>query len=204
DVADLARLDQLAERPERLRQRRLEVVEVGVIEVDRLDPEPLQRGVGSGVDRLRPQVVEAGEFPDLGRDDELVALPGSRRQPFADDRLRLAAAVAGSPRHIDVGGVDEVAAGGDVGVEHREGLVAGGGPAEDVAAEAETEDIEIGAGDERHAGDSRHAESAATTPTFGRALFAEVADSIGFRSNKKAGVWVTPTRPLKRNLQSVH
>ena len=36
---------------------------------------------------------------------------------------------------------------GDVGVEHGEGLLAVGGPAEDVAAEAEAEDVEIGARD---------------------------------------------------------
>jgi hypothetical protein len=150
-VADLARLDQLTERPQRLRQRRVGVVEVGVVEVDRLDPEPLQRVVGRLADRLRTQVVEAGEFPYLGRDDEVLALAGAGRQPFADDRLRLAAAVAGDARHVDVGGVDEVAAGGGIGVENGEGLVAVGGPAEDVAAEAETEDIEIGAWNQGHA-----------------------------------------------------
>ncbi len=150
-MADLARLDQLTERPQRLRQRRVGVVEVGVVEVDRLDPEPLQRVVGRLADRLRTQVVEAGEFPYLGRDDEVLALAGAGRQPFADDRLRLAAAVAGDARHVDVGGVDEVAAGGGIGVENGEGLVAVGGPAEDVAAEAETEDIEIGAWNQGHA-----------------------------------------------------
>ena len=97
----------------------------------------------------RARRCRARGFADLGRDDDVVAV-AARRQPLADDRLRLAAVVARHPRRVDVGGVDEVAAGRGVGVEHGEGVVAVGGPAEDVAAEAEGEDVEVGAGDQGH------------------------------------------------------
>ena len=151
DLADLARLDQLAEGAERLRQRRVGVVEVGVVEVDRLDPEPAQRVLGGGL-----WIVSARRLSSPASLPTLVAMTNSsrvaaRRQPLADDRLRLAAFVARGARHVDVGGVDEVAAAGDVGVEHGEGLFAVGGPAEDVAAEAEAGDVEVGAWDHGHA-----------------------------------------------------
>ena len=92
------------------------------------------------------EVVEAGEFADLGGDDDVVAV-AARRHPFADDRLRLAAAVARHAGHVDVGGVDEVAAAGEEAIEHGKRLVAVGGPAEHVAAEAEGGDVEVGARD---------------------------------------------------------
>src|SRR5262249_5736863 len=96
--------------------------------------------------------------------------------------------------HVDVGGVEEVATRGAVGVEHREGLLAARGPAEDVAAEVEAEDVEVGAGDQRHrAPESRDraasADRFAVPASCGRRnprhlavqTFADRRKSIGFR-----------------------
>ena len=75
---------------------------------------------------------------DLGRDHERVAVAAGGH-PLADDRLRDAHVRA----HVGVGGVDEVPARLDVGVEHGERGVAIRGPAEHVAAEAEAVDVEV-------------------------------------------------------------
>ena len=68
-----------------------------------------------------------------------------RRHPGAQHGLRLAALVAGRPARVDVGGVDEVAAGLDVGVEHRLRRLLVRRPAERVAAETERGDLQPGA-----------------------------------------------------------
>jgi hypothetical protein len=61
------------------------------------------------------------------------------------------AVVAGHPLRIAVGGVDEVAAGGPIGVEHGEGLRLVGRPAEDVRAQAERVNGDVGPRDVAHA-----------------------------------------------------
>ena len=83
----------------------------------------------------------------LGGHDDVVAV-AALGHPGAHDLLRLAA-------RVQVGGVDEVAAGGRVGVQHGERLVAVGGPAEHVAAQAERVHVEVGVGDRRHGLDVR-------------------------------------------------
>ena len=75
---------------------------------------------------------------DLGGDHDVVAV-AARGHPLADDPLRGAHVRA----HVRVGGVDEVAAGLDVGVEHGERRVAIRGPAEHVPAEAEPEHVQV-------------------------------------------------------------
>jgi hypothetical protein len=65
--------------------------------------------------------------------------------------FRFAAGVARHPARIDVGGVDEIHAGVDPGIEQAEGQRLVDGPAEHVAAEAERRDLEIRAAEARAA-----------------------------------------------------
>jgi len=107
-----------------------------------VDAEPRERLVGGGLDRRCRQPVARRELADLGRDQHALAqLRPARRQPRADDRFRLAADVAGHPRGIHVGGVDQVAASGHKRVEHGEGAGLVDRPAKHVPAEAEREDL---------------------------------------------------------------
>ena len=59
-----------------------------VIKVDRVDPEPLQRGVARGRDLVRRKAFEEA---DLGRDHDLAAIAGVALQPVTDHGLALAA-----------------------------------------------------------------------------------------------------------------
>jgi hypothetical protein len=81
---------------------------------------------------------------DFGRNDHLVAVV-TGGEPVADDGLGLARFVAllGKVVHVQVGGVDEVAARGEVGIKHCERLCLVSGPAEDVATEAEGGNAEV-------------------------------------------------------------
>ena len=101
-------------------------------------------------DGLGAEVLEARHPADLGGHDHAVAVAAGGH-PAADDRLRLAAGVARRPSASSVGGVDEVAARRRVRVEDGEGLRLVGSPAEDVAAQAEREDVEVGVCEESHA-----------------------------------------------------
>src|SRR5688572_12110558 len=88
------------------------------------------RVVGRG-DEPRPS---ASEVADLGGNDHAPAVT-SAVHPAADDRFGFSADVAGNPRGV----------GGGVGVEHRKrlgGFVAG--PAKNIAAQAEREDVQVG------------------------------------------------------------
>jgi hypothetical protein len=127
---------------------------VRVVEVDRVDAEPAEAGLDAAADAVARRALRGLVRADLGGDDEVVGA-ATRREPAADDLLGLAAGVAGLPRGVDVGGVDEVAARCDVGVEELErgGLV--GGPAEDVAAEGQGQHLQA-AGSEGHACGVRH------------------------------------------------
>jgi hypothetical protein len=91
---------------------------VRVVEVDRLDAESAQRRLGGGADGTRGESAEVGVLADLRRDGHALWLPVG--EPRADDRLALAAAVAGHPGAVRVGGVDEVAAACAERVEHGE------------------------------------------------------------------------------------
>ena len=81
---------------------------------------------------------------DLRGDHELVAV-AAVGHPAPDDRLRAAVL-----DQVGVGRVDEVAAGGGVGVEDLEGPGFVGRPAEHVAAEADREHVEAGASEGGH------------------------------------------------------
>ena len=74
--AHLARLHQRVEGGERVGERRLRVVLMGVIEVD-MGAEPLERGLGGRGDPRRLQLLAAlaRQHADLGRDQHVVAPP---------------------------------------------------------------------------------------------------------------------------------
>src|SRR5580700_6942043 len=126
----------------------LRVVAVRVQQIELLDPEPLQAVVDALVDVVG---AEAAERSDLGREHQLVTVP-ARREPVADHGLGLASDVALGPDGVRIGGVDEVAAGRDVRVEHRERLLLVGRPTERVRAEAQLEHAQVGSVDRSHAG----------------------------------------------------
>jgi hypothetical protein len=90
----------------------------------------------------RQPLVGARSRAALGDDDRRAAL-APLLQPFADDRLRFAALIAGRPIRIDVGGVDRTEAGLGEPIEQRErrGLV--GGPAEHVGADHERRNAKV-------------------------------------------------------------
>jgi hypothetical protein len=116
------------------------------VEVDAIGLQALERGVHLALDGLWPQVADRSPAAaDLRGQDDLVAV-APVRHPAPDDRLRAAVL-----DQVGVRGVDEVPAGGCVGVEDNAGLWLVGGPAEHVAAEAEREDVQVGASEQGHA-----------------------------------------------------
>ena len=142
DVANTAFLDQLCEGRERLLQRRLRIIAVGVVEVDALNPEPLQGPLNAAADHLAGEPGQLLRHADLGRDYEPLAV-GARGQPAADDALR-AAEAAGAVAAVDVGGVDEVAATLHVRVEDRKRALLVECPAEHVSPKTQREYVEVG------------------------------------------------------------
>src|SRR5206468_2088592 len=110
-----------------------------VIKIDAVDPETPKRCFAGAGDRFR---LYSGniftvddlpvEEPDLGRNDDPVALVWIALQPAADDLFAFAAAMARHPVRVDVGGVDHVAAGFDEFIEDAEAGRFIGGPAEHV------------------------------------------------------------------------
>ena len=145
DDTDLARIDEFPERFERGVLRGRLVVLMREIEIDPVGAEALERRVTGRGDPRGGELFAAitGQHPDLRREEHGVAL-AARLQPFADHRLGLAALVAGNPGGIDVGRVDHRAAASDERVEDGEAGVAIGGPAEDVAAEHQRRDLQVG------------------------------------------------------------
>jgi len=109
-----------------------------LIEIDAVDAQALQRGVDrpAQIGWRQALVALSHVHAGLGRDQHLVA-PAAARQPLADQALGLAAAIAGHPARIDIGGVDQVAAGIDEGIEQLERAGGIGRPAEDIAAEGD-------------------------------------------------------------------
>src|SRR6185437_11514801 len=97
---------------------------------------------GLSADVRRGQSRPTRQLGHLRRDHHRVPV-AARLQPATDDPLGIATAVPRHPQRIHVGGVDEVAAGRRVRVQDRERLVLVRRPAEDVAAEAQPEDVQI-------------------------------------------------------------
>ena len=139
DIADLALAHQVAQRVERLVDRRRRVGGVQLVEVD---PVRLKAGegcldrathVGAGCFRTAENACREVDVPELRREDDVVA---SALQRLAHEGL-------GEPRlpAVDVRGVEEGHAGVDRGIQDVAGAVErlglGAGAAEVVAAEAD-------------------------------------------------------------------
>ncbi|OEI67483.1 hypothetical protein Cus16_2920 [Curtobacterium sp. ER1/6] len=118
--ADLAGGHGVVEEAQGLLDRRQGVPRVHLVQVDVLDAEPLERGVEGDpeVSAGQPEVVRAVALREaaLRGEDDLLRLGRVRGEPAADDPLGLVA-------RVDVGRVDEGAAGGD---ERVDDLVGGG------------------------------------------------------------------------------
>ena len=105
EVLDLAFLDQVLHRPRHVLDRHVRVDAVLIEEVDGVDPEPLERGLGHLLDVLGPAVrgrptrlaVGVELEPELGGDHHLPAEGGQR---FAHQLLV-------RERAVDLGGVEE-------------------------------------------------------------------------------------------------
>src|SRR5699024_11005665 len=122
------------------------IVTVGIVEVDVIGLQAFQGAVDGGADVGGILSLVIGMIADLRGDDDVVAVAAGG-QPGADDGLGFAAGLPRQPRRVGFGGVEEVAACGDEGVEDgvRTGLI--GGPPESVGAEVDREDGQFGAGD---------------------------------------------------------
>jgi hypothetical protein len=80
DVANLALLDELVERAEGLLELGVRVVGVGVVEIDVVALEPLQRLGRRGADVLSREALAVGLASDLGGQDDVRAGPRRRDQ----------------------------------------------------------------------------------------------------------------------------
>ena len=111
-VADLAGPDELLQRPQGLLQRRQRVVRVNLIQVNRLEPQPMQRGIqrAGQVARRQPGAVRrvihrhtalGGQHHGLGD------IGRAACEPAADDLLRPPAAVHVRRVHHRATGLDE-------------------------------------------------------------------------------------------------
>ena len=112
DVADLALVDEIGERAERLVDVGVRVGAMQLVEVDPVGAEPPQRVLDLVDDPAARGAAAVGvvahRHPELRRQHDVVAAAAG--ECLADDLLRLAGGV-------DVGGVDEV----DAGVERARG-----------------------------------------------------------------------------------
>jgi hypothetical protein len=102
EEAHLARADELAHGADRLLDRGLRVHPVLVVEVDRVDPEPLQARVARRADVLRPAVDSPGGRVAPAHDPELRGHHHAR----STAPQRLAHQLLVRVRAVDVGGVE--------------------------------------------------------------------------------------------------
>ena len=107
-VERLARIDQVVHRPDGLLNRRVAIGSMAVQQVDVVELQTLERGfralnqVLAGQAAVVDRVVAEGAAPvDLGRDDQVVALPAEFFDGVAHHDLGLAACVG-------LGAVEEV------------------------------------------------------------------------------------------------
>ncbi len=136
DGADLAGGNEALVGAQGLLMRRRGVVLVGLVEIDAIGLQALQRALHrlDDVRRGKTATARSHVHADLGGEHDLVAL-AALGEPGADDGLGLTAFVAGHPARIHVRRVDGVEPGVDERVQDAvaHGLVRG--PAEYVAAE---------------------------------------------------------------------
>ena len=132
----LALADELIDGEQGLFERHLGVVDVQVEQIDAIGAQAAERAR-----RRRPR-SPASESPDVRRP----CRPSSRargRRGCRAPASRMPIMVSLRPAGVGVGGVDEVAAAVRVAVEDRPGRRGIRGPAEDVAAQSEREDVEV-------------------------------------------------------------
>jgi hypothetical protein len=105
EVPDLALLDQLLHRPPDVFDRHVRIDTVLIEQIDRVDLEPLERGLRDLLDVLRP-AVQARPLrapfgielePELGGDDDPATV---RKEGFAHELFV-------GERAVDLGGVEE-------------------------------------------------------------------------------------------------
>jgi hypothetical protein len=112
--------DRIVEEAQRFLDRRQRVPGMHLVEVDLLEAEAAERIVERLAEMPARQADIVGAVAHrkapLGGDDRLAGFGRARLQPASDDLFRLAGAV-------DVGGIDEIAAPGEIVVEQ---LVRGG------------------------------------------------------------------------------
>ena len=144
DHPHLALFHQPGEGVQGFLQRGVLVVAVRLVEVDAIGLQALERGLHRLLHIAGPEALAtlAHVHAQLGGQDHLVALAAAG-EPLAQHGLGFAAAVAGRPARIDVGGVDEIQARFEQGVQHAKGLGFVQGPAEDVATKAERRYLEV-------------------------------------------------------------
>ena len=140
-IEHLAAAHQVVQRAEGLVDRGVGIGAVDVVEVDAIGLEALEAlfDLADDVPAVVARVVDvlAAAAVDLGAEHGVVALARGL-QPVADDGFALAVVV-------DVGGVDEVAARGVVGVEDGVGSGGVGAAAEHHGAQADRVDLDSGA-----------------------------------------------------------
>ena len=123
---------------------------MAVVQVDVVGAQASQGFRAALADRVAGQAPESRESADLGRDDHRPAI-APRLHPGADDLLGLATDMSRCPGRVGICRVDEVAAHVRVRIQDVERRRTVGGPAEDVAAQADREDVEVGAANAIHA-----------------------------------------------------
>ena len=121
DHPDLAFADKLGEAAQRLLHGGLRIVLMGLVEIDVIGLQPPERSLDrlAHIGARQALLPLAHRHAELRRDDDLVAI-AARLHPFADDRLQLATMVVRHPTRIDIGGVDEIEASIEKGIEKRE------------------------------------------------------------------------------------
>ena len=148
DIAHLALLHQIVQRAHGLVDGRAGVIEVGLVEVDVVGVQPAQAVLHGCHDVAAAQSLAVGAVPhaaaNLGGQHDLAAVAACLH-PAADDCLRHAAGVAINPAGVNVGSVDEVAAGLHKGIHHLKRGWLVGRPAPLHSAETKFTDLEAGA-----------------------------------------------------------
>ena len=143
DYTNLAVTQELLVGAQRLLHAQRGIVPMREVDVDVIGTQSLQgvlhrlQYVCGGQALLRRPHLPA----HLCCDQYVVAAP-TTGEPVADDGLRLPATVARHPHRIHIGGVDEIAAAGNVGIQHCVGAALIGGPAEHIAAQHEGKNLQ--------------------------------------------------------------
>ena len=143
DRAHLALFDQARKGAQGRLQRFGRVFLMGLVQIDGVGLQPAQRAFQRGVDVARRQPRKFAPFAHLGGNQHLRAF-ATGLEPAPDQDLRFTAAVARCPGRIHIGGVDQVEAGLDKGIEQRKGGSLIHAPAKYVAAKGQRGGMKAG------------------------------------------------------------